>query len=264
MAHHESMLLGRHAGSTRFPLMVKFLDAERQLSVQVHPKDPVQHADGLMQRGKAEAWVVLDAAPESRMLLGLTPLATEKELRAAIADGTLEHLLQDYHPRRGDFIFLPPGTIHSLGGGILIAEVQQPSDITYRLYDWDRFDSQGRRRELHVEAAVHGTDFFAPPVLPRPEDSQLLQEELLSCPFFIVHRRRGPSCWNLPQDRRLHVIVMLAGTAMLEHDREESLRPGQTIVLPATRRPTQARLDEDCILLDVFLPDPHELQASDR
>jgi mannose-6-phosphate isomerase len=239
--------------------MVKFLDAEQQLSIQVHPKNPVEQPDGTMRAGKAEAWIVLDAAPGSQMLLGLKPDVTETDLRTAAAQGNIEQYLQSYHPHQGDFIFLPPRTIHSLGGGILIAEVQQPSDVTYRLHDWNRRDASGRCRELHLEQAILTADLAAPPVLPHPQNPAIQHETLLHSSHFAIHRHCGFSTWSIPQDERFHVIVMLFGRAILRQERDETLQRGQTIVLPACRSSSELLLEPDAVLLDIFLPAPHEL-----
>ena len=139
LAHHET-----------FPLLLKFIDAREPLSVQVHPNDELAQTLAGVPRGKTEAWVVLHAEPGSRIYAGLKDGVDRPRLGAAIADGTAADCLHSFEPKRaGDCVFLPAGTVHALGGGITIFEVQQTSDTTYRLFDWNRVDAKtGRPREL--------------------------------------------------------------------------------------------------------------------
>src|SRR5580704_5289831 len=134
-------VMGKLAGRfRRFPLLLKFLDAREMISVQVHPDD--LHPDLLPpgETGKTEAWVVLEAGTKSRIYAGLKPGTTEADLRQALANGSVADRLACFHPKPGDAIFLPPGTVHSLGGGVVVFEVQQNSDVTFRLYDWNHLD----------------------------------------------------------------------------------------------------------------------------
>ena len=154
-------LLGKLAGRfRRFPLLLKFLDAREMLSVQVHPSDA--HADLLPagETGKTEAWVVLEAGPESRIYAGLKPGTTADNLRRALANGTVADHLACFTPKPGDGVFLPAGTVHSLGGDVVVFEVQQNSDVTFRLYDWDHVDAKtGQPRALQVDQALACIDF---------------------------------------------------------------------------------------------------------
>ncbi|HWL07649.1 MAG TPA: type I phosphomannose isomerase catalytic subunit [Planctomicrobium sp.] len=255
MEESSEDLLGKHRDHHRFPLLVKFLDAHHQLSVQVHPNKPVLHSDGTLRPGKAEFWVVIDALPESRMYIGLRPGVTEQHLRQAVVTGTLEECLHVYHPKIGDCIYLEPGTVHALGGGLLVAEIQQPSDVTYRFYDWDRTDSQGNSRELHVEQSFAATNFdIGPvqPVVPRPLPGQPGSEVLVESPHFVIHRRHGRGNWSLPKDDKMHVLIVLAGTVRQSNC---LLVKGQTAVVPAARTESVWDLNEDAIVLDAFLPD---------
>src|SRR5262249_42897442 len=148
-------LLGRHAERhRRFPLLLKFLDARDTLSVQVHPTD--EHTQLLPpgERGKTEAWVVLRAEPSSCIYAGFKSGTTPDALRHALAERRLRDLLASFTPRPGDGVMLPAGTVHALGGGVMLFEVQQNSDVTFRLYDWDRVDNQGKARALHLNEAL--------------------------------------------------------------------------------------------------------------
>ena len=148
----------------RFPLLLKFLDAQEMLSVQVHPSDA--HTDLLPagETGKTEAWVVLEAGPESRIYAGLKPAPLADNLRQAIANGTVADHLAYFTPKPGDGVFIPAGTVHTLGGGIVVFEVQQNSDVTFRLYDWDHVDAKtGQPRPLQVDQALACIDFAEGP-----------------------------------------------------------------------------------------------------
>ena len=147
MEHERRALLGTAAANHEiFPWLVKFLDANDWLSVQVHP-DEVTVQQLLPSEGsKTEAWFVLAANPGSRIYAGLVPGTDETKLRAALQSGTVAKCLHHFEPQAGECIFLPAGTVHAVGGGVLMAEVQQTSDATFRLFDWNRHDAQGRKR----------------------------------------------------------------------------------------------------------------------
>ena len=164
---HGAELLGTQAGLPQFPLLVKFLDANDRLSVQVHPNDQQAAAAIPGERGKTEAWVILEAEPEACVFAGLRPEVDRDALSRAIAEGTVEACLHRLRVRPGDCVFIPAGTVHALGEGVLLAEVQQSSDITYRLHDWNRLGPDGRPRPLHIEASLACTDFTRGPVGPQ-------------------------------------------------------------------------------------------------
>jgi mannose-6-phosphate isomerase len=154
-------VMGKLAGRfRRFPLLLKFLDAREMLSVQVHPAD--SHTDLLPagETGKTEAWVVLEAGPESRIYAGLKPGTTEATLRQALAAGGVADHLACFTPKPGDGVFIPAGTVHALGGDIVVFEVQENSDVTFRLYDWNHVDAKtGKPRPLQVDRALACIDF---------------------------------------------------------------------------------------------------------
>ena len=129
----------------RFPLLVKFLDAKQVLSVQVHPNDEQAAKQTPPDLGKTEAWVMLATEPGSKIYAGLRPGVDRAQLEAAIRDGTCERLLHSFEPKPGDCVFIPAGTVHAIGQGLLVAEIQQSSDTTFRLFDWNRTGADGRR-----------------------------------------------------------------------------------------------------------------------
>src|SRR5262245_28118185 len=148
-----------------FPLLVKLLDANDWLSVQVHPDDVAVRTLWPGEGGKTEAWFILDVRPGSKVWAGLRPGVDEKQLRAALAAGVVADCLHSFEPQAGDCLFLKAGTVHAVGGGVLMAEVQQTSDATFRLFDWNRVDAQGRCRQLHVEQALACIDWTQGPVV---------------------------------------------------------------------------------------------------
>ena len=174
---------------TKFPLLVKFIDAAQPLSVQVHPNDELA-----LRRhgcpGKTEMWYVVDAAPGAYLLDGFSRRVTPDEYAARVADQTLPEVLRRYEVRPGDVYYLPAGRVHSIGAGCFICEIQQSSDVTYRIYDFGRTDSQGRPRQLHVEEAKEAIDYAVVP----PEERRPVREdepaELVRSPFFTTSAYR--------------------------------------------------------------------------
>ena len=186
--------LGEHAnGATELPVLVKLIDADRDLSVQVHPDDEFAHAHEGGQNGKTEMWYVMDADPDSRIAYGLHHTIGREEFREAIGAGTVERYLQMVPARKNDLFFIPPGTVHAIGAGSLIAEIQQSSNLTYRLYDYNRTDRNGNKRPLHIDKGLAVADLNA---MPEPRQPMRLlrysggtaSELLCRCRYFQVSR----------------------------------------------------------------------------
>src|SRR5262245_7164495 len=172
VASRRDELLGRHAPQSRFPLLFKFLDCQRDLSVQVHPDDAAAARLDPPDLGKTEAWLILDAQPGSRVYAGLKAGVDRADLEREVKRGQVVPCLSRFEPQGGDCIFIPAGTVHALGAGLLVAEIQQASDTTYRLFDWNRVGPDGRPRPLHVEQALGAMDFSASAVAPcRPHQT---------------------------------------------------------------------------------------------
>lgn len=250
-------LFGRHAPQTQFPLLFKFLDAQRTLSVQVHPTDQQAALLDPPDRGKTEAWVVIDAEPGSLIYAGLKPGVDRQTLEAAIAAGTSEECLHRFEAKRGDCVFLPAGTVHALGAGLLIAEIQQASDTTYRLYDWNRTDADGRPRELHLEAGLKATNFSLGPRTPQrgcaTEEAHV--ERLVECEKFVLDRWKFDRPQSIGGDDRFHLLAVLAGSVRLPHDPTgQPLGVGRTALIPAALGPLEVRPSEAAVLLDIYLP----------
>src|SRR5262249_22949406 len=143
------------------------LDAAHMLSVQVHPNDEQAALQTPPDLGKTEAWIILAAEPGSKVYVGLRPGVDPQQLAEAIAAGTCEELLYGFEPCAGDCLFIPAGTVHALGAGLLVAEIQQSSDTTFRLFDWNRVGPDGKPRTLHVEQALAVVDFDRGPIAPQ-------------------------------------------------------------------------------------------------
>jgi mannose-6-phosphate isomerase len=232
----------RHAA--RFPLLVKFLDCDGMLSVQAHPPDEFarRHED-TGDPGKMEAWVVLHAEPDAVMIRGVLPGTTAAEFREAALRGTVEPCLNRIDVAAGDVIFLPPGTVHAAGRGVVLAEVSQNSDLTYRIHDWGQTDARGRPRPLHIDKAVAVIDFYSLGVSkhkPIPIPGQGCRRRLmLKCEKFTmesieVEGRRG-RIKHGPD--RFRILVAIEGRGEIGHGKggaqRTPFRAGQTFLIPA-------------------------------
>ena len=193
LRQHPEYLGERHKGETALPILIKFIDAKQDLSVQVHPTDEYakEHENG--QLGKTEMWYVLDAGREASLVYGLNHRCTKEEIRRAIEDGSVMQYLQKVPIHKDDVFFIQSGTIHAIGAGALIAEIQENSNLTYRLYDYDRIGKDGKKRELHIDKAldVANLNSSAEPRQPLRvlKYRQGVASELLTrCKYFEVYR----------------------------------------------------------------------------
>ncbi|WP_034385662.1 type I phosphomannose isomerase catalytic subunit [Deinococcus sp. YIM 77859] len=234
-AAHPRELLGRRAQGTRFPLLIKLLDCAEWLSVQVHPDDAqAQRLAGEGQLGKTEAWHILEAVPGAELIAGVRPGTDAKALRTAILAGRIMDYAERHTVQAGDTVLMPAGTLHALGPGLLLYEVQQTSDLTYRVYDWDRPASAGRALHLPESAEVTTTTRVAPqPSTPgQPGEVQ----ELTRCPYFVLERLVGEGT-ALQADtlgESFHALTVTAGELHLTAGGETlKLGPLESVVVPA-------------------------------
>lgn len=190
---HPEYLGERHKGENALPILIKFIDAKKDLSVQVHPTDVYaqEHENG--QLGKTEMWYVLDAGREARLVYGLKQNCTKAEMRRAIADGTVMKYLQKVPIHKDDLFFIQAGTVHAIGAGALVAEIQENSNLTYRLYDYDRVGKDGKKRELHIDKALDVANLKSSAEPKQPlrvlKYRQGVASELLTrCKYFEVYR----------------------------------------------------------------------------
>lgn len=221
-----------------FPLLIKYLDCNDKLSVQVHPDDTLAE-ERHNSFGKTEAWYVVDCKPGASIYLGFKDLnLTREEYIAAVAESRLEELLNRVEVKPGDVFFIPAGTVHALGAGLEVVEVQQTSDVTYRIYDWDRVDSEGKSRELHTSLAVDAIDFEA--------DAELLhrkynlgkggEAKVIDCNYFsmTLHDVDGKKELDRSSLDSFVVYIALNGSVRIVADgAEETLAEGEVILIPA-------------------------------
>jgi mannose-6-phosphate isomerase len=230
-------LLGPASDHRQFPLLVKFLDAHQVLSVQVHPDDERGRrlAD---DNGKTEAWVVLHAEPGSLIYAGLRSGVTRVGFARALETGEVEPLLHQFEARVGDCVMIPAGTVHAIGGGIVLAEIQQMSDATFRVHDWGRTGADGRPRPLHLAEALESIDFEAGPVDPIVPWVESIaagtRERLASCPYFQLERLSLHRPAEVGDRARFTLLLGLGGDAEVRHgDELYPLGYGETMLLPA-------------------------------
>jgi mannose-6-phosphate isomerase len=207
----------------RFPLLLKFLDAREMLSVQVHPTAANMDLVPAGETPKTEAWVVLEAEPKSRIYAGLKPATTTDNLRQAVTNGTVADHLAYFTPKPGDAVFIPAGTVHTLGDNVVVFEIQQNSDVTFRLYDWGHVDAKtGKPRGLEVDQALACIDFAdgaAGLVAPVVEATTPVgRERLFNCEFFRVWRLHGESPFTVGATGEPRVLVCIAGAGQVEHN----------------------------------------------
>ncbi len=261
VARHGDELFGRHTGQTQFPLLFKFLDCNRTLSVQVHPNDEQGARLEPPDLGKTEAWVVLATEPGSKIYAGLKPGVTREHLATAIAAENCEECLHEFEPVVGDCVFIKAGTVHALGAGLVIAEIQQASDTTFRLFDWNRVDAEGKPRQLHVDESLAVTDYERGPVLPQQpvKTDSPGRERLVECDKFVLDRLTigKPQAAGLaePQtaggDDRFHLLVPLSGAITVSGD---AVSLGNTCLVPAAAGAVELVPRGEAVVLDIYLP----------
>ena len=253
-------LLGRHTPRTAFPLLFKFLDACRDLSVQVHPDDARAARLTPPDFGKTEAWYVVDAVPGSRIYAGLAPGVDAAAFAAALRDGRCADVLHAFEARPGDCIFIPAGTVHAIGAGLLVAEIQQSSDVTYRLHDWGRMGPDGKPRPLHVEAGLEATTRLGPvePVTPTPTSDPAVRR-LVSSDYFLFDEVEPQGRWQVGGDDGCHFLAVLAGRVQFAaHPDLPPLGRGGCALVPAAAGRQEILAEADggrpAKLLHVALP----------
>ena len=264
VAAHAGELLGpaglravETAPVRRFPLLLKYLDARVSLSVQVHPDAEAAAKLDPPDLAKTEAWLVVAAEPKSLIYAGLRPGVDRPTLAAAIQNGTCQECLNAFGAQSGDWVFLPAGTVHALGEGILVAEIQQSSDTTFRLFDWNRVGPDGKARPLHIEQGLDATHFDAPEVAPLrcPIGEQDQSVALVQCDAFVLRRHVLSTPKTLAADEGFHVLTVLDGAVELEGEPTgQPLVRGQSALLSAAGGPVRATPKPRAVLFDACLP----------
>lgn len=264
----------------KFPLLIKFIDAEDNLSIQVHPNDMIARKRH-NSFGKTEMWYVVASKPGSKLISGFSQQTDAEEYERRIAENSIEEVLQHHEAKAGDVFFLPAGRIHAIGAGLFIAEIQQTSDVTYRLYDYNRKDAQGKGRELHTELAKEAIDYQLYPDLKtryEPVDNDAVP--LVSCSYFTTNRvklkadasgyeevitesgkQKVMMVETIEMDRdytdleSFVIYVCMEGEGEIAYgtDQTISIRQGETVLLPACLNGTTLRTSGELLLLETYI-----------
>lgn len=242
VAHSKGRFVGVHVYErfgNIFPLLIKFIDADTNLSIQVHPDDHIAQKNGFSY-GKTEMWYVLPSASNASLYCGLRQTLSRTQYEQMIRDGSICSALARYHVKEGDVFFIPAGRIHAIGAGCLIAEIQQTCDITYRIYDYGRKDFNGNYRQLHIDEALESTDFS---VYDDYRTHYNMQHDypckLVKCPYFVasVYDITNSICINQEQMDSFIILIGLSGEIRVDTDEETTiLHSYETLLLAAENR----------------------------
>ena len=238
-----------------FPLLIKFIDAKRDLSIQVHPNEETAHKLG-KEHGKTEMWYVLESDKGAHLYNGLKKQITPEEYKHMVEDDTICEALARYEVSEGDVFFIPAGRIHSIGKGSFVAEIQQTSDVTYRIYDFKRKDKDGHYRELHTKEAALSIDYQ---VMPDYRTHYVTKKnegvQVVSCPYFTtaVYDLDEPMTLDYSDLDSFVVLIGVKGAATLVDDEGNatSLRAGETVLVPATTK--EIRVEGKIKLLETYV-----------
>lgn len=244
-----------------FPVLAKFIEAEQVLSVQVHPNDSYAQARLGQPYGKTEAWYVIATTPNAVIYHGLREAADREVISHALATGHIGDHLATVPAAPGDTIFTPAGTIHAIGAGIMLYEIQQYSDVTFRLYDWDRLDDSGKPREMHLEQGLDVLDTTPPTwhrTTPQALDDHHARTVLTACRYFALELLQPRQSLDVALDgTTFHLLAVLAGTATLTSAGTDpvSVNTGQSVLIPASAGKYRLTGMPDCRLLRSYVPD---------
>ena len=221
-----------------FPLLIKFIDARQELSIQVHPTDELAQKRGKL-RGKTEMWYIMDSDENAKLRAGMKEKITPEQYKEMVEDDTITEAIAEYKVKEGDCFFLPAGRIHSIGTGCFLAEIQQTSDVTYRIYDFKRKDKDGNYRELHTEEAAECIDYNVEPNY-RTEYTPVKNEgvALVECPYFTtaVYDLNEPMTLDYSELDSFVILIGLKGSGEITDNEGNTttLCEGETILIPAT------------------------------
>jgi mannose-6-phosphate isomerase len=243
-----------------FPLLIKFIDANDILSIQVHPCDELaRKRHGSF--GKTEMWYVMQADNGSKLISGFKKDTTKEEYLKALENKTLDNLLASHEVKPGDVFFIPTGRVHAIGKGILLAEIQQTSDVTYRIYDFDRRDVHGNTRELHTEEALDAIDFsggddYKTHYTAKSDDAT----EIVKSPFFVtslIDLKGHEIKKDIYTIDSFVILMCIEGNAEIiyNEDQTESISIGETVLIPADLKEFSIKSTGSCKLLEVHMPD---------
>lgn len=240
-----------------FPLLIKFIDAKDALSIQVHPDDELAKARH-NSFGKTEMWYVIDATPDAFLYSGFAKQLTPEKYIRSVEDNSFTDMLAKHEVHSGDVFFLPAGRVHAIGAGCFIAEIQQTSDITYRIYDFNRKDAQGNPRELHTELAKDAINYrIYPDYKLKYAPEQNMVQTLVDCPYFttnLIDTEEGKTI-NLKERDSFSIYICMQGKLSLTDDLENTIEihQGQTILVPAITKSISLKPITKCKLLETYI-----------
>ena len=259
--HYGEQLMGELSGKfDRFPLLLKFLDCQQVLSVQVHPSDQLKKYIPEGEHGKTEAWVVLQTGKDARIFAGLKPNTTEQGIREKLKSHTVADVLAGFVPKVGESVLIKAGTVHTLAD-VVVFEVQENSDVTYRLYDWDRIDEKtGKPRDLQVEQALACIDFTKTDVRPTvpvfKPDGPEVRELLIEDEHFEVLRHTAYAPFMVGKENSPRILVCIEGKGELEYRTDMyPISKGEVMLLPASVGACPLVPQNKIMVLEVVLPD---------
>ena len=237
-----------------FPLLIKFIDANHDLSIQVHPDEETAHRQG-HEHGKTEMWYVVNPTPGAALYCGLKQQITPEQYKAMVADDTITDALARYEVSEGDVFFIPAGRIHAIGAGCFVAEIQQTSDVTYRIYDYKRKDKDGNYRELHTKEAAESIDYAVQAdYRTHYEPQHDVPQQVVSCPYFTtaVYDLTEPMTLDYSDLDSFVILIGLRGEGRLltADGIAVSLRAGETVLIPATA--TEIKVEGTIKFLETF------------
>lgn len=249
VATYKERLVGKEnyrRFGNEFPLLIKFIDARQALSIQVHPNDETARRQG-KTRGKTEMWYIMDGAPDATLYSGLKEQITPGQYKEMVANDTICDALAQYHVREDDVFFLPAGRIHSIGAGCLLAEIQQTSDVTYRIYDFKRRDKDGHYRQLHTELAAEAIDYtvkddYQTHYTPRKNEGV----RVAGCPYFTtsVYDINRPTAVEAARQDTFCILIGLKGEGTVRTSGDEALlHAGETLLIAAEERQVEVSGD---------------------
>ena len=240
---HQEEIFGSGLTGDRFPLLIKILDARDDLSIQVHP--PVEKAAELGGEAKTEMWYIADCDPGAKLYVGFKNGVSKEDFEASLQDGTVADKVHAIEPQKDQSIFIPSGRLHAIGSGFLIYEIQQNSDTTYRVFDWNRLGLDGKPRDLHVEQSMQSIDFDdIEPGMDHPEDSTIA-----SCDYFVIDQIEGQAEIQNPGDH-FSILTVVKGTLTSQAGRK--FKAGDFLLLPKDGTPLKA--SHDARILQTTIP----------
>ena len=257
--HYKDDLVGNKIFDkfkTGFPLLIKFIDANQDLSIQVHPDDKMAK-ERHNSFGKTEMWYVVDAEPEASLIAGFNKPTSKEEYLEYFNSGSITELLNKEQVKKDDVFFLPAGRVHTIGKGLLIAEIQQTSDITYRIYDFDRVDTEGNTRELHVKEAVDAIDYKYYNEYKTNYDNSSKEVLLETCEYFSTKRLslNGPASRDYSQIDSFIVLMCLQGGGTIDFNNSSiQYNLGDTLLIPNQLQNITINPTEESKILEVYVP----------